>query len=550
MNVAIYVYHTSEGYSGGRLSAMTMAVAVAKHNSVTYITNVLPRFSCDYFEYEEYDEITFNIDNGFECKFDSKFDVVIVVPDGCYRYFYFREFYLKALKRSYSDNAKLLMINFETPNWFNSVSEFKKDEIQWRHWLKTAYYSDGILSLAHIGTEFAKKFYKNNASLSYYDCHLAINQAVADKVKKEVIKSNQIVVFCRFGNPHKGNYSLLDVISESISGYTIKIIVGSGVIPDDFNFIIREKAEKYNIEVVFLVRISEFDKYSEIAKSKLLLFFSDFEGYGLPPVEALYMNVPVIAKYLDVLYEVSGDRIFYIEDVKYFKTLDVEYLASKMVSHSPQIEMVPYAKKLNEILCDIVSLPSKNKMRKIILKIESTWLEFIFFTVGRHLDDILAKRKVFNLFVAKAQALLYRISTLDFWRKLLTYRSILDNRLRCLSEAKNVVVYGIGDHSLAWSKWCVDNNKKVVCYVHSHASAGGVFNERPVVSHDLLGGFEFDIVILATVSPSSAFTMLANLFGLQECSLFFARNKDHLGRERSFYSIVIESYKLIDLKVL
>ena len=42
----------------------------------------------------------------------------------------------------------------------------------------------------------------------------------------------------------------------------------------------------------------------------MLLFTSKFEGYGLPPVEARYMNTPVISSPLEVIKEVNPQIVF------------------------------------------------------------------------------------------------------------------------------------------------------------------------------------------------------------------------------------------------
>jgi glycosyltransferase involved in cell wall biosynthesis len=45
--------------------------------------------------------------------------------------------------------------------------------------------------------------------------------------------------------------------------------------------------------------------------ASLLLFPSDFEGFGLPVVEAMMLGIPVVCSDLEVFSEIAGDSILY-----------------------------------------------------------------------------------------------------------------------------------------------------------------------------------------------------------------------------------------------
>lgn len=80
--------------------------------------------------------------------------------------------------------------------------------------------------------------------------------------------------------------------------------------------------------------------------SQALLFPSFAEGYGLPLVEALTLNVPVIASDLAVFREVAGDIPEYIDplDGKRWKELILEYAKPNSLSRVAQIKRMQHFK--------------------------------------------------------------------------------------------------------------------------------------------------------------------------------------------------------------
>ena len=76
--------------------------------------------------------------------------------------------------------------------------------------------------------------------------------------------------------------------------------------------------------VEFKGKMDEYTKWVEIKKSLFMILPSSFEGFGMPPAEALYCKIPCIASDLPVLRENYGD---YLE---YFPARNVEALRTKI----------------------------------------------------------------------------------------------------------------------------------------------------------------------------------------------------------------------------
>ena len=58
--------------------------------------------------------------------------------------------------------------------------------------------------------------------------------------------------------------------------------------------------------------LSEQDKVIEIKKSSLIIFPSYFEGFGYPPVEAMYYKTPCVAFDLPVLREFTNNFTYWV----------------------------------------------------------------------------------------------------------------------------------------------------------------------------------------------------------------------------------------------
>ncbi len=64
---------------------------------------------------------------------------------------------------------------------------------------------------------------------------------------------------------------------------------------------------KYKDEVIFTGRLSEEDLVNVVATAQALVYVSYFEGFGIPVIEAMRCNVPVITSNTSALPEIAGD---------------------------------------------------------------------------------------------------------------------------------------------------------------------------------------------------------------------------------------------------
>ena len=310
MKVAIMSTMPPNTYSGGRYDAWTMAEGLAeKGNEVYFITNSHPIFYDDFKEYEKHLSICLIITPDFEVEIEEDIlDYVVLIPNQDKNNY----FYVMCRNFAKKKKAKLVLRNFESPNWFNKYAPVPRDEKMWEFWKDAC--SDGclVLSNSQESMKYSKEYYIDNLKYTRFDYwYPAINSKVADKI--DVEKEQRIISFVRFTDKHKGGGDIFDVIGEFLKGYTMVFVVGNGQVNQMYERKLEFLADKYGFQYEIKLRLSDEEKFKEIKRARFMLFPSYFEGYGYPPVEAQYCNTLCIAYDLPVLRETSGDGIVYCE---------------------------------------------------------------------------------------------------------------------------------------------------------------------------------------------------------------------------------------------
>lgn len=311
MRVVFFALNEASEYSGGRYHSWLMAEALTQAgNSICYVTNNLPVFYNDFSSFPAHQDVKIYLSKNFKSNLpEGHWDVVVLVPD----LYSGLDFYLKVQLFAITHRSKLVLMNFETPDWFNLLSPIQRDPSLWKNWMRSSKDASLILSSSAEGNKFAKRFYNPCSKQTLFDyCYPSINSIVADSVVK-VKKEKRIILITRFSDEHKGGASVIDLFCEAMRGYTLVPLVGSGEISSALMDKFRKKAGECGVKIEVKYKLTDREKFQEIKRSSLMISPSFFEGFGLPPVEAQYCNVPCIVFDLPVLKEVSGDGLIYVE---------------------------------------------------------------------------------------------------------------------------------------------------------------------------------------------------------------------------------------------
>jgi glycosyltransferase involved in cell wall biosynthesis len=307
VRVAIFVNNPKGVYSGGRYLSLIAAYSLARAGAdVTYVTDNLPLFDADFAAFEAVAPIRKLVD--FESPGSAQLDWVLVFPSGGIT----DVVYDAALNCAHRSGARVAVLSFATPNWFNSLCPWPRSGLSWEGWRRTLARGGLVLTIAEAGIEPARAFYasaEHRSPLAYDFWHPPLNDLAADAVAPARHRYG-VTVFTRVEDVHKGAADLLRIDPAVLSGQTLSIVSGRGLDPD-YHRALSLHFSAANVKIDIRERISDAEKFTLLAGSRLLLFPSYFEGFGYPVVEAAYMGVPSVAYDLPVVRETVGDAAIY-----------------------------------------------------------------------------------------------------------------------------------------------------------------------------------------------------------------------------------------------
>ena len=128
--------------------------------------------------------------------------------------------------------------------------------------------------------------------------------------KNDVKEKQNIIIYVGNVKPHKGLKTLIEAYKMLPAGkYRLKII------GEREGFLTGMDSSELNAEgVEFTGKLTNNDLMIEIASASFLVQPSLYEGFGLPPLEALYLGTKPIVSDIPIFKEIYGDF-----DVEYFK---------------------------------------------------------------------------------------------------------------------------------------------------------------------------------------------------------------------------------------
>ncbi len=383
MNKYLIISHFSDvNYSGGRFVAYNLILSLAsiKDNEVSVWTNTIPVYQNDYSDVEFSKKIKFIKTLEYKPYILGFYDFIILIPENSHS-----SIFEKSILTARLNNSKLILYNFETPNWFNEYVKIKRNENLWKGWQMVSRYTSLIISISQESSKYAQSYYKSNCNFKYW--YPPLNTFAADLVKP-IEKLDQIVIITRFSQSHKGSDEVYNLFREEFRKYEFKFIVGSGGVSKDVKQKLNSLSEKFQIKSNIYSGINEVEKFKIISESKLMIFFSEFEGLGIPPLEALYMNTRCLSYYLAVLQETTDGLINFCNKDNFYEIMS-EILINPKIENGNQLISTKFSfevcsKKLNEIFSDDIENNFKLKGISIIY----------FFTIIIYKDTIFLFKRI------------------------------------------------------------------------------------------------------------------------------------------------------------
>lgn len=313
MRVAFVGHMPRRSYSGGRLVALTLAESLASSGvTVTFFSDNFPRMAREFQEFSRVQYAAIDLDN-LKASISNDFDWVVFVPNlgMLNRHLHWAEV---ASEKKY----RVALLNFETPNWFNSMVPSFRDPKLWEGWKAIARISDAVISLSKEGTAWATQFYSELKSekVGFFHCYPSINSHLADRVlsvprKRE--KRKKILILSR-QDSHKGLDLISGLASKELKGSVVEVYLGNGKMPLREHISLWTNFWRRGMRFRVRGAIVGEEKYARMCSASVLVFPTRFEGFGVPPLEAIYCGTSVVCSDLPVLREFGGGLFHFFEN--------------------------------------------------------------------------------------------------------------------------------------------------------------------------------------------------------------------------------------------
>ena len=158
--------------------------------------------------------------------------------------------------------------------------------------------------------------------------YVPLEEDAQHKVRLRISYGRPYFLYVGSINPRKNIANLLrafDAFKKELASDMKLVLVGNKMQDNsDVNDVYRQMIHKD--DVLFLGRVSTSDLKDILASAYALTYVPFFEGFGIPVLEAMYCEVPVITSNTTSLPEVGGDAALFVDpnSVKAIKEAMVE----------------------------------------------------------------------------------------------------------------------------------------------------------------------------------------------------------------------------------
>lgn len=242
----------------------------------------------------------------------------------------------------------------ENPKWF-SKAYYYYYKIMTPLAAKT---SKGIITVSNFSKSEIQKFYKFIPAESI----TVIYNAVKDDFLTSNIQQNKehkqpYFLAVSSMDPRK-NFTRLIHTFESMKDYKLLIVGGKNRVYGSID------NDTINKNIEFLGRISDKKLINLYINAEAFIYPSLYEGFGIPPLEAMSIGCPVLASDIPVLHEVCNDAAIY------FNPLDEKNIQStiQLFSNKTKQEKIKYIEKGYHNIKRFSWIDSAKKIKNMINK--------------------------------------------------------------------------------------------------------------------------------------------------------------------------------------
>jgi glycosyltransferase involved in cell wall biosynthesis len=226
----------------------------------------------------------------------------------------------------------------------NYPEYFKKYELVWFHmaWQRVLDNSEKVIVTTNYTKQDVEKRYKSHGNIEviYIPITLQapVNESFDSLSEKYSIKDHEYFYTVSSMLPHKNLITLLKMmkkISEESISLPKKLVISGVGGRNKENFLSQIYKLGIQDSIVMTDFVSNEERNLLIQHSNVFLFSSIFEGFGMPPIEAMMLGAKVLSTKKTSLEEVTMDRCTYVDD-----PFDIDEWIRKLVKMQNQTSKV------------------------------------------------------------------------------------------------------------------------------------------------------------------------------------------------------------------
>lgn len=171
--------------------------------------------------------------------------------------------------------------------------------------------ADAILTISHFTKDELNR-YTGEGRQQIFPIHLGVDESWFETQPTGKPHRNPFLLYVGNIKPHKNLGALIQafgLLSEEIEHDLVLVGKKEGFITGDSSSAI--EAEKLSGRVFFTGRVGDAILKQYMVHAEALVFPSLYEGFGLPPLEAMAAGCPVISSNAASLPEICGDAALY-----------------------------------------------------------------------------------------------------------------------------------------------------------------------------------------------------------------------------------------------
>jgi len=184
-------------------------------------------------------------------------------------------------------------------------------------------YSDKVLAVSNFSKEECLKIfpnYENKIFVTYEPIPIdedlirfTENEYVQNSVlMKYKLKKDNYLFYVGALEKRKNIKRLIEAFLSIYNKIKIPLVLAGklGYGKEEFEFYL--KLKKYKRKILFLNYINDIEKIVLLKNARAFLFPSIYEGFGIPPLEAMYLKTPVLTSNTSSLPEVCGKAALFV----------------------------------------------------------------------------------------------------------------------------------------------------------------------------------------------------------------------------------------------